>query len=108
MKIKRNSGYSADVAKVYVPNDVGIFSLSTELTKQVKWSEGKPTDEVTGYQAWFVAEGTEPFKVKFTTKVQLPKMLTQISLTNLEACEVGSNVYFKATDIEAIQLNDFN
>lgn len=103
MKIKRNSGYSSDLAKVYVPNDVGIFSLSTELTQQVKWIDGKPTDEVTGYQAWFVGEGTEPFKVKFPKKIDLPEMLSQISLTNLEACEVGANVYFKATNIEVIK-----
>ena len=102
MKIRRNSGYSKEVAKMYIPSDVQIFSLSTELTKQVKWIDGKPTNEINGYQAWFVAEGTEPFKVKFTKRVSLPKMLNQISLTNLAACEVGSNVYFKATDLEVI------
>lgn len=102
MRTKRNSGYSTDVAKIYVPNDVKIFSLSTELIKQVKWVNGKPTDEITGYQSWFVAEGTEPFKVKFTKKFNLPEMLKQISLTKLEACEVGSNVYFKADGIEVI------
>lgn len=103
MKIKRKSGYSKDVAKMYIPSDTQIFSLSTELTQQVKWVDGKPTNEVTGYQAWFVAEGTEPFKVKFAKKVNLPEMLTQTSLENLEACEVGSNVYFKATGIEVIK-----
>lgn len=100
MKIKRKSGYSLEVAKLYVPSDVRNFSLSTELIKQVKWIDGKPTNEVSGYQAWFVAEGTEPFKVKFSKKINLPEMLSQVTLMNLEACEVGSNVYFKATGVE--------
>lgn len=103
MKTKRLSGYSSSLAKIYVPDDVKIFSLPTELTKQVKWIDGKPTYEITGYQSWFVAKETEPFKVKFTKKVNLPEMLKQISLENLEACEVGSNVYFKATGIEVIK-----
>lgn len=46
MKIRRNSGYSKEVAKMYIPSDVQIFSLSTELTKQVKWIDGKPTNEI--------------------------------------------------------------
>ena len=100
MKIKRTSGYSKDVAKLYIPGDVFTYSLSTDLSKQVKWIDGKPTNEVTGYQSWFIAEGTEPFKVKFTNKVELPAMFTKVKLQDLEACEVGSNVYFKANRIE--------
>ncbi|MCT3585941.1 hypothetical protein EFR95_06240 [Lactobacillus amylovorus] len=100
MKIKRKSGYSKDVATMYIPSDVSTYSLSTDLSKQVKWLDGKPTDEVTGYQSWFIAEGTEPFKVKFTNKVELPAMLTKVKLQDLEACEVGNNVYFKAKGIE--------
>lgn len=103
MKIKRSSGYSADVANMYIPSDVPTYSLSTELSKQVKWVDGKPTDTVTGYQAWFVAKGTEPFKVKFSNKIDLPPMLAKVKLHNLEACEVGHNVYFKAHGIEVVK-----
>ena len=100
MKIKRTSGYSKDVAKMYIPGNTFTYSLSTDLSKQVKWIDGKPTDEVTGYQSWFIAEGTEPFKVKFTSRVELPAMFTKVKLQDLEACEVGNNVYFKANGIE--------
>ncbi|MDU6570597.1 MAG: hypothetical protein E6513_09110 [Lactobacillus johnsonii] len=100
MKIKRTSGYSEALAKMYIPSDVSTYSLSIN---QVKWVNGKPTDEVTGYQCWFIAEGTEPFKVKFPNKVSLPSMFTKIKFQNLEACEVGNNVYFKANGLEVMK-----
>ena len=91
MKIKRTSGYSEALAKMYIPSDVSTYSLSINL------------DEVTGYQCWFIAEGTEPFKVKFPNKVSLPSMFTKIKFQNLEACEVGNNVYFKANGLEVMK-----
>ena len=48
MKIKRTSGYSEALAKMYIPSDVSTYSLSINLDTQVKWVNGKPTDEVTG------------------------------------------------------------
>ena len=87
----------------YIPSDVSTYSLSINLDTQVKWVNGKPTDEVTGYQCWFIAEGTEPFKVKFPNKVSLPSMFTKIKFQNLEACEVGNNVYFKANGLEVMK-----
>lgn len=103
MKIKRTSGYSEELAKMYISSDESIYSLSVNLDTQVKWINGKPTDEVIGYQCWFIAEGKEPFKVKFTNKVSLPSMFTKIKLQNLEACEVGNNVYFKASGFEVMK-----
>lgn len=103
MRARRNSGYSANLAKEYIPTEAIIYSLSTGLSQQVKWVEGKPTDEVTGFQAWFITEGSEPFKVKFTNKIDLPKYLTKISFEDLQACEVGSNIYFKANNIKEIK-----
>ncbi|NRN72620.1 hypothetical protein IMAU80627_01163 [Lactobacillus helveticus] len=103
MKIKRNSGYSKGVTEMYIPHNAPTYSLSTKLTKQVKWVDGKPTDKVTGYQAWFIAEGTEPFKVKFTNNIKLPAMLTMVEFQNLEACEVGNNVYFRAEEIKEVK-----
>ncbi len=94
---------SEALAKMYIPSDVSTYSLSINLDTQVKWVNGKPTDEVTGYQCWFIAEGTEPFKVKFPNKVSLPSMFTKIKFQNLEACEVGNNVYFKANGLEVMK-----
>lgn len=103
MKARRSSGYSENLAKLYVPIDITIYSLSEELNTQVKWIDGKPTNDVTGYQCWFIAKGTEPFKVKFPTQIALPPMLSKVKLQNLEACEVGRNVYFRAKAIEVIK-----
>ena len=83
MKIKRTSGYSKDVAKMYIPGNTFTYSLSTDLSKQVKWIDGKPTDEVTGYQSWFIAEGTEPFKVKFTNRVELCLLKSNFKILKL-------------------------
>ena len=44
MKIKRTSGYSETLAKMYIPSDVSTYSLSINLDTQVKWVNGRPTD----------------------------------------------------------------
>ena len=36
MKIKRKSGYSEELAKMYISSDVSIYSLSVNLDTQVK------------------------------------------------------------------------
>ena len=100
MKIKRNSGYSEPTAKLYIDSHESIYSLSNELIAQVKWVDQKPTDEIIGYQAWFIGENTEPFKVKFTDRISLPPKFTKVKFQTLEECEVGNNVYFRAKGIE--------
>lgn len=102
MKIKSNAGYSVEVANKYVDPKRTFVSLSIQLEAQQKWEDGRPTGEIQGYRAWFVQEGTEPFWVKFPTKVKLPDFVGECRLQKLEACEVGRNVYFKASDIERV------
>lgn len=100
MRVKHNSGYSESTAKLYIDSHQSIYSLSNELIIKVKWVDHKPTDEITDYQAWFIGEETEPFKVKFTDRISLPSQFTKIKFQALEACEVGNNVYFRAKGIE--------
>lgn len=102
MKAKQTSGYSADLAKMYVPEGTEIVLLSTKLTKQVRWVDGKPTDEITGYKI-LCAIPDDYFSVKLSKKINLPKFCSRITLKGLEACEVEKSVYFRAEDIEEVK-----
>lgn len=99
MQIKRKGGYSAQVAKLYVPEGTEVILLSTELEPRVKWENHKPTNEITGYRV-LCGMPDNFFYVKFTKKVKLPPFKSDIKLIGLEACEVDNNVWFRAKDIE--------
>lgn len=102
MKKKFSAGYSEDIAKEYVDVNLPFKVLSTALETQTKWKNGENTGEVVAYKAWFIQKGTEPFKVKFTDTVKLPKFLSEVKFTDLEACEVQRNVYFKAKGLSEV------
>lgn len=99
MKAKQSSGYSAEVAKMYVPDGTEVVLLSTKVKKQVKWVDGKPTTEVTGYKV-LCGMPDDVFTVKFSKPVSLPKFCSRIKFKGLEACEVADNIYFRAEDLE--------
>lgn len=101
--IRRNGGYSIDTANNYIDSTQPIYSLSTELEVQHRWQDNRPTDEITGYKAWFSQEGLEPFEVKFENKVKLPAYLSKVSFDNLKACEVRNKVYFKADSLKEVK-----
>ncbi|WEV51411.1 hypothetical protein OZX69_01430 [Lactobacillus sp. ESL0731] len=104
MKIRvRKGGYSADVVRNYVDLTQPIQSLSSRFDEVVKFVDGKPTNEVVAYKAWFTQEGVGPFQVKFTKKAKLPKYLSIVEFDNLEACEVNYNVYFRAVNVKEIR-----
>lgn len=96
-------GYSTDTANSYVDQTQPIQSLSTKLEPQFKFKDGKPTEEVTAYKAWFSQQGVEPFQVKFSEEVKLPKYLALVEFDNLQACEVSYNVYFRADSIKEVK-----
>lgn len=102
MKRNRNNGYSTTLAKEYISSDASLTSLSTKPEAQYKWVNGKRTDSIGAYQAWFSQEGLGAFKVKFKKEPQLPPYLSTVQLDNLEACEVGNNVYFRAIGIREV------
>ena len=103
MRRKMISGYSAEVVSRYFNLKKKIFSLSSKLIPQYQWENQKPTNTVVGYRAWFVQEGTEPFIVKFVKKVDLPKFMSAVELTDLEGIEIGNSVYFRATDLKEVE-----
>lgn len=98
MKAKRTSGYSAQVASLYVPDGTEVVLLSTQPEQRVKWEKHKPTNEVTGYRV-LCGMPDNFFYVKFDKEVKLPPFDSKVKFKNLQACEVDSNVWFKADDI---------
>lgn len=99
MKAKRSTGYSDEVAKFYISDKTKVLLLSTELQKQVKWVDHKPTDEITGYKV-LCGMPNDYFTVKFDHKVQLPPFGSSVKFKELEACEIDNKVWFRAQDIE--------
>jgi hypothetical protein len=99
----RKGGYSANIAIEYIDIKQAIHCLSTEVEPQIKFDDGLPTGEVIAYKAWFSQKGLPPFQVKFESEVTLPAYMAMVEFNNLEACEVGYNVYFRATDIKEVK-----
>ncbi|MGZ9806072.1 hypothetical protein [Streptococcus sp. V869] len=99
----RKGGYSANTANEYIDNKQGIYCLSTELETQIKFEDGQLTGEIIAYKAWFSQKGLPPFQVKFESEVNLPAYLAMVVFDNLEACEVGYNVYFRANNLKEVK-----
>lgn len=99
----KKGGYSAQIANEYVDTKQPIHSLSIELDKQFHFEDGKPTNDISGYKAWFSQEGLPPFTVKFTNEFKLPPYLSLVTFENLCACEVSYNVYFKADGLVEVK-----
>ena len=99
----RKNGYSANTAKQYVDQKQAIHCLGTDFEAQIKFEDGQPTGEIIGHKAWFSQKGLPPFQVKFESEVALPSYLAIVDFDNLEACEVGYNVYFRANNIKEVK-----
>jgi hypothetical protein len=99
----KKAGYSAQVARKYIDPTQPIFLLSTNLEEQYKYEDGKRTDDIIGYRAWFSQAGLPPFMVKFEHEVKLPKYMTLVGFEKLEGIEIRYDVYFKAEDITEVK-----
>ncbi|WP_270293229.1 hypothetical protein [Streptococcus koreensis] len=99
----RKSGYSTNTASEYIDSKQGIYCLSTELETQIKFEDNQPTGEIVAYKAWFSQKGLPPFRVKFENEIELPFYMSLVQFDNLQACEVGFNVYFKADNVKGIK-----
>jgi len=106
MKINRKmkSGYSTEIAKQYVTEGKPIYFVSSFEEIQHKYVDGERTNEIAAYKYYFVQEGLNPFAIKFENEIiDMPSFLSKVSVIDLEAVEVRSNVYFKAKSIEVIK-----
>lgn len=99
----RKGGYSVNTANEYIDYKQGIHCLSTDLEPQIKFEDNQPTGEIIAYKAWFSQKGLPPFTVKFETEVELPTYMALVQFDNLQACEVGFNVYFKADNVKEVK-----
>ncbi|MBF0778656.1 hypothetical protein [Streptococcus cuniculi] len=95
----KKGGYSTATALDYVSLENPIYTLSIELEARYEYVDGKSTGNIIAYSAWFVQEGTGPFKVKFENKIKLPAFLSPVTLEDLEAVVVNYTVYFRAKNI---------
>lgn len=100
---KRKGGYSAELASNILDSSKSVHSLSEALEPQMKFEDGKRTDEIVAYKAWFSQNGLPPFEVKFSEQVKLPPYLSVITFDNIQACEVSYNIYFKADNIKEVK-----
>ncbi|GAB2021111.1 hypothetical protein RyT2_01840 [Pseudolactococcus yaeyamensis] len=99
----RKGGYSSNTANEYIDIKHPIHCLSTELEPQIKFEDGQPTGEIIAQKAWFSQKGLPPFQVKFESEIALPDYMAMVDFDNLEACEVGYNVYFRASNIKEVK-----
>ncbi|CND76775.1 suB0782 undefined product 764400:764714 forward MW:11955 [Streptococcus agalactiae] len=99
----RKGGYLANTANEYIDSKQAIHCLSVELEPQIRFEEGQPTGEIIAYKAWFSQKGLLPFMVKFENEVTLPAYMVMVQFENLQACEVGFNVYFKADNLKEVK-----
>lgn len=100
---RRGGGYSAELALKILDSSKSIHSLCLNLEPQMKFEDGKRTDEVQAYKAWFCQSGLPPFEVKFEEQVKLPAFLSVVTFDNIQACEVSYNVYFKADNLKEVK-----
>lgn len=100
---RKGGGYSRDTANSYVSSSKPTMSISVTLDPQYKFEEKRRTDEVIAFKAWFCQEGLPPFTVKFEKEIELPKYGSLIEFENLQACEVGYDVYFKADNLKVVK-----
>lgn len=101
-KKKSNTGYSTSFAQEIL-NGETLYIVGPELETQYEYIEGKPTQNIKGYQVWIATDNHNPFKVKFLPEDR-PSLDSftigqEVTFEGLEALEFKNNIYFKATAI---------
>lgn len=100
--IKNN--YTKETAGKYIENDKPIYFLSSRVETMYEYENNQRTGEIKGFKYHFVQDGVNPFVVKFKNELkEIPPILTEVSLPDLEAIEVRNKVHFRATQLEVTQ-----
>lgn len=102
-KIRNTAGYSASLAQDALKGE-NLYLVGKALETQYEYSDNKRTDNITGYQVWVATDTHNPFKVKFAVEDQ-PNLDSlaigdHITFDGLEAVQIKSNLYFRATKIK--------
>ncbi|WP_307976745.1 hypothetical protein [uncultured Streptococcus sp.] len=101
-KIKQHGGYSTATATEALGDD-NLYLVGKIVETQYEYIDNKPTKNVTGYQVWVATDNQNPFKVKFLEdKPDLSGLAIGdvVVFDQLEAIQIKSNVYFRATGIQ--------
>ena len=85
------TGYNVEAVWENLDKSKPIYSLSTELTPQYVWEDGKRTDKIISYKAGF------------TQKVNLPRYMSVVTFDNITAFQMRYDVYFKADDVKEVK-----
>lgn len=100
VKSSRN-GYSKEIGEKYVDQSKPLYFLSSFVEKQFEWENNQRTDTISGYRYWFVQDGVNPFRIKFKDELkEIPAILSEVKIPDLEGIEVKNKVYFKANKLE--------
>lgn len=93
MKARRTSGYSEEVASVYVSEDTDVVLLSTKPEPRVRWENHKPTDEIIGYRSQVLQlvyrRQSEYLKSHDNINKQFPPVV--VTIDELSALTTGAN-----------------
>lgn len=100
--VKSSSYYSSENAEKLLRNE-STYIVGLQIETQYEYKDDKRTDKVIGYQIWIATDTHNPFKVKFLpdNKPNLSEFNIgeKISFDKLEAIQIKSNAYFRATGI---------
>lgn len=99
----QNNQYSEATARKYITTEVPTLCTTSFIETQFEYVDKQRTENIRGYQLWFVQEGLNPFSVKFETKPTLPPFLSNVEFANLRGIEIRNNVYFKADGLKVIK-----
>lgn len=100
MRARQQKGYNSNLANQYTTSKKPFVFLTSESEIKKIWVDGKITDEIKGYNHWFIQDTLNPFQVTlpndYTDEFNL---LDNVSFELLEAVEVKNKVYFRASKV---------
>lgn len=105
MRAFKNSGYSNEIGEKYIDIFQPVIFLSSYVEKQYKYENNQRTETIDGYKYWFIQAGLNPFKVKFSKKLNEGlNLFDEISFEEFEGIEIRGNVYFRAKDVKSFKV----
>lgn len=102
----RIGGYSDGKWKELVGDRKVHLLIGSGPVATPKFVDKRPTEEIESIKVEIYIEGLGADRIKLPANFQLNESIKDmqlVELVNPQACEVGSNVYFKADDIKAIK-----
>lgn len=102
-KIQNQNGYNEQIANDALKGQT-LYIVGLNLDTQFEYVDDKRTNSITGYQVWIATDSHNPFKVKFSPEDK-PDLTyfsigDKITFEGLEAIQIRSNIYFRATGIQ--------